>query len=155
MSKRNRILIALFCVFSGTVAWLVYGIVRDLEPRYREAAEEPLVDAARILAAVVNADIADGTIDPSHIRMAFDDAYRQQFHAQIYALDKTHVDMRVYMTDNRGIVLFDSLGRDEGRDYYKWRDVKLTLQGEYGARTTRNEREDPDSSVMGARHLER
>ncbi|MFO1436220.1 MAG: two-component system sensor histidine kinase CreC [Gammaproteobacteria bacterium] len=148
MSKRNRILIALFFVFAASVGWLVYGIVKDLEPRYREAAEEPLVDAARILAAVVNTDIRDGVIDPAHLRAAFNDVYRQQFHAQIYALDKTQVDMRVYVTDKMGVVVYDSLGRDEGLNYMKWRDVSLTLQGQYGARTTRNEREDPNSSVM-------
>lgn len=148
MSKRNRILLALFVVFAGVVGWLVYGIVRDLEPRYREAAEDPLVDASRILAAIVNTDIRDGVIDPSHLRAAFDQVYRQQFHARIYALDKTHVDMRVYITDRDGVVVFDSRGRDEGLTYLKWRDVELTLKGEYGARTTRNEREDPNSSVM-------
>jgi two-component system sensor histidine kinase CreC len=148
VSKRNRILLALFVVFASIVGWLVYGIVADLEPRYREAAEEPLVDASRILAAVVNADIHEGDIDPAQLRRAFADVYRQQFHAQIYALDKTSVDMRVYVTDRDGVVVFDSMGRDEGQNYRRWRDVDLTLNGEYGARTTRNEREDPNSSVM-------
>jgi two-component system sensor histidine kinase CreC len=148
MSKRNRVLIALFFAFAASVGWLVYSIVSDLEPRYREAAEEPLVDSARILAAVVNADIRNGVIDPTHLRAAFNDVYRQQFHAQIFALDKTQVDMRVYVTDKLGVVVYDSLGRDEGLNYMKWRDVKLTMLGQYGARTTRNEREDPNSSVM-------
>lgn len=148
MSKRNRILIGLFLVFAGSVAALVYSIVRDLEPRYREAAEDPLVDTARILAAVVATDLDDGRIDPARLRSAFDEVYGQQFHARIYALDKTHVDMRVYITDRNGIVVFDSMGRDEGLNYSKWRDVRLTLQGDYGARTTRNDREDPNSSVM-------
>jgi two-component system sensor histidine kinase CreC len=148
MSRRNRILVGLFLAFAASVAALVYSIVRDLEPRYREAAEDPLVDAARILAAVVASDLHSDHIDPAHLRPAFDDVYRQQFHARIYALDKTHVDMRVYITNRHGIVVYDSMGRDEGRDYSKWRDVRLTLQGEYGARTTRNDREDPNSSVM-------
>lgn len=148
MSKRSRILIGLFLVFAASVAALVYSIVRDLEPRYREAAEDPLVDTARILAAAVAADLDDGRIDPARLRSAFDEVYRQQFHARIYALDKTHVDMRVYITDRDGIVVFDSMGRDEGLNYSRWRDVRLTLQGEYGARTTRNDREDPNSSVM-------
>jgi two-component system sensor histidine kinase CreC len=148
VSKRNRILIGLFLVFAASVAALVYGIVRDLEPRYREAAEDPLVDTARILAAVVAGDLDDGRIDPAHLRSAFEEVYRQQFHARIYALEKTHVDMRVYITDRDGIVVYDSMGRDEGLNYSRWRDVRLTLQGEYGARTTRNDREDPNSSVM-------
>jgi two-component system sensor histidine kinase CreC len=148
VSKRNRILVGLFLAFAASVAALVYSIVRDLEPRYREAAEDPLVDTARILAAVVASDLDDDRIDTAHLRAAFDDVYRQQFHARIYALEKTHVDMRVYITDRHGIVVYDSMGRDEGLNYSKWRDVRLTLLGEYGARTTRNNREDPNSSVM-------
>ena len=148
MSKRNRILLALFCVFVGAIVWLVYGIVTDIEPRYREAAEEPLVDISRVLAAFVAGDIRDGVIDPTRLRQAFASSYRDQFHAQIYALDKTHVDLRVYVTDRDGIVLYDSRGRDEGKDYVMWHDVRLTLQGVYGARTSVDDESDVDSSVM-------
>lgn len=148
MSTRNRVLLGILLVFAAGVAWLLYGIISDLEPRYREAAEEPLIDTSRVLAALLATDIHDGVIDPGRFRAAFKDVYRQRFKAQVYALQKTAVDLRVYVTDDKGIVLFDSTGRDEGLDYSKWRDVQLTLAGEYGARTTRNRREDPKSSVM-------
>ena len=42
MSTRNRVLLGILLVFAAGVAWLLYGIISDLEPRYREAAEEPL-----------------------------------------------------------------------------------------------------------------
>jgi two-component system sensor histidine kinase CreC len=46
-------------------------------------------------------------------------------------------------------VLFDSEGgRDEGKDYSRWRDVYLTLQGRYGARATRVTPGKASSSVM-------
>ena len=35
-----------------------------------------------------------------------------------------------------------------GQDYSKWNDVYLTLRGEYGARSTRSDADDPASSVM-------
>jgi hypothetical protein len=38
---------------------------------------------------------------------------------------KASLDYRVYITDARGIVVFDSDGRDVGRDYSRWRDVYL------------------------------
>ena len=148
MSTRNRVLLGILLVFAAGVAWLLYGIISDLEPRYREAAEEPLIDTSRVLAALLATDIHDGVIDPGRFRSAFKDVSGQRFKAQVYALQKTAVDLRVYVTDDKGIVLFDSTGRDEGLDYSKWRDVQLTLAGEYGARTTRNQREDPNSSVM-------
>ena len=39
------------------------------------------------------------------------------------------IDLRVYVTDDKGIVLFDSTGKDEGRDYSRWNDVYRTLRG--------------------------
>ncbi len=148
MSARNRVLLGIFVIFAGGVGWLLYGIISNLEPGFREAAEEPLIDTSRVLAAILATDIHDGVIDPGRFRSAFKDVYGQRFKAQVYALQKTAVDLRVYVTDNKGIVLFDSTGRDEGQDYSKWRDVRLTLAGQYGARTTRNRHEDPNSSVM-------
>lgn len=68
--------------------------------------------------------------------------------AQVFDFLKTSIDLRVYVTDERGIVVFDSdNGRDEGTDYSGWLDVSRTLRGEYGARTPR----DPNvarSSIM-------
>ena len=44
--------------------------------------------------------------------------------------------MRVYVTDRKGRVVFDSQGRRWAQDFSRWRDVALTLEGQYGARTT-------------------
>ena len=52
------------------------------------------------------------------------------------------------MTDDRGIVVFDSEGRDVGADYSRWNDVYLTLRGRYGARSTRTDPADDSSTVM-------
>ena len=74
--------------------------------------------------------------------------------------DKTHSSFRVYITDKHGVVIYDSLPKDnsstkefveknaEGEDYSSWNDVNLTLQGKYGARTTRTDPEDSTSSIM-------
>ena len=53
------------------------------------------------------------------------------------------------MTDARGIVVFDSDGRDVGKDYSRWNDVYLTLRGRYGARSTpQRSRTTTNSTVM-------
>lgn len=109
----------------------------DLTPQYRESTEEPLVDAARILAEIAAATATQGRVQEGLFRTAFRRVAERPFTAQIYDLNKTRVDFRVYITDMRGIVLFDSdHGRDEGKDYLQWRDVHLTLRGQYGARST-------------------
>lgn len=45
-------------------------------------------------------------------------------------------------------MIFDSSGRALGQDYSRWNDVWLTLRGEYGARSSRTDPDDAESSVM-------
>jgi two-component system sensor histidine kinase CreC len=68
--------------------------------------------------------------------------------ATIWGLPKNQVNNRIYVTDAKGVVLLDSSGEAVGQDYSRWNDVYLTLRGEYGARSTRSDPQDPDSSVM-------
>ena len=64
-------------------------------------------------------------------------------------MTKTAVNAQLYVTDRHGIVLFDSDGgRAEGQNYSWRRDVRLTLAGEYGARATRSDPADEDSSTL-------
>ncbi|HEV8695994.1 MAG TPA: two-component system sensor histidine kinase CreC, partial [Lysobacter sp.] len=68
--------------------------------------------------------------------------------ASIWGLRKHAMSYRIYVTDDRGIVVFDSDGRDIGKDYSRWNDVYLTLRGGYGARSTSTDPNDDTSSVM-------
>ena len=148
MSKRNRIFLGILLIYALGVALLLYRVMTDLDPRYRESAEELLVDTANLLASLIEADIRDGVLHVERMRPAFQQMYARRLRAQIYAVTKTQADLRVYVTDRNGTVIFDSLGRDNGKDFRKWRDVGLTLQGEYGARTTLETEGDPRSAVM-------
>ena len=68
--------------------------------------------------------------------------------ANIWGFRKSQAEYRVYVTDAAGTVVFDSAGRDLGRDYSRWNDVLLTLRGQYGARSTRSDPDDDSTSVM-------
>jgi two-component system sensor histidine kinase CreC len=120
----------------------------DIQPRYREATEESIVDTAYSLAALASVTSVNGHIDIDLFRRMFKQLESQAFSAQIYSFVKTSVDHRIYITDAAGTVLFDSDGgRDEGADYSQWRDVYLTMRGEYGARTSPS-RDDPETKVL-------
>jgi two-component system sensor histidine kinase CreC len=109
-----------------------------LRTAYMESAEEPLVDTANILAAYIGAETERGQFNADELYRVFDDAYGRKIGAQIYDMKKDSVDLGVYITDAKGIVLFDSSGRETiGQDFSMWRDVSLTLEGEYGARVRR------------------
>jgi len=148
MSKRNRIFLGILVIYALGVAYLLYRVSVDLDPRYKESAEELLVDTSHLLAALIEADIRDGVFHPDRLRPAFTSLYARRFASRIYGVTKTRADLRVYVTDRSGTVVFDSLERDEGKDFRGWRDVALTLQGEYGARTTVETPGRPDSAVM-------
>ncbi len=137
MSIRTRFFLLVVPLFAVGFYFFVDIVMDDIQPRYREATEEPIVDTARVLAAVAVAGARQGRIDLSLFRRAFKGVHANAFEAQIYDLLKTHVDLRVYITDAAGKVLYDSDGgRAEGQDYSQWRDVHLTLRGQYGARTS-------------------
>jgi two-component system sensor histidine kinase CreC len=113
-----------------------------LRVAYLESAEEPLVDTANILAAFVGQSSERGNFSADEFYRVFEEARGRDVAAQIYEMRKDKVDLSVYITDAKGVVLFDSDTRDTiGQDFSQWRDVKRTLEGEYGARIRR----DPDN----------
>ena len=50
MSKRSRIFLGVVVVYIAAVIFLLYRVSLDLDPRYRESAEDSLVDTANLLA---------------------------------------------------------------------------------------------------------
>jgi two-component system sensor histidine kinase CreC len=148
VSQRNRVFLVVLLVYVLAVAFLLYRFVAEIDPRYRESAEDSLVETAHLLASLVEQQMSDETIDVARLRPLFRELYSRQFEAQIHGVRKSRVDLRVYVTDARGGVLFDSAGRDEGRDFSLWRDVALTLDGRYGARTTTAIEGRPETAEM-------
>lgn len=146
---RTRLLLMLLLCCGLGLYLLFQNFLDNILPRYKETMEESLVDMSVLLAAQVSQQVTDGSVPVENLRAAFDIAARQSFTAQIYAMTKTGISLRIYVTDNKGIVLFDSDGgKDEGRDYSQWNDVKRTLNGEYGARSSRTNPDDPRSSLL-------
>ena len=62
MSTRNRVFLGILLIYVLGVAFLLYRIVADLDTRYRESAEESLVETAHLLASLIERDVQDGTI---------------------------------------------------------------------------------------------
>ena len=148
MSRRTRIFLALIVVYAIGMAALLYQLLADLDPRYRESAEEGLIETAQLMATVIEQDVEFGALPTDRIAGIFRDLYARRFSAQVYQLHKTRVDLRAYVTNRHGVVVYDSTGRALGQDYSHWADVRKTLLGEYGARTTRDVPADPTSTVM-------
>jgi len=148
VTRRTRIFVGILLIYTAGIAFLLYRVVADIDPRYRESAEESLVETSQLMASLIEQDVIAGAINTSRLEPLFRSVYARQFSAQIYNLHKSRVELRVYVTDRNGRVLFDSLGRSTGADYSKWSDVSHSLAGTYGARTSRDIEGDPMTSVM-------
>jgi two-component system sensor histidine kinase CreC len=123
MSRRSRIFLGVFVVYLAAVAALLYRLAADLDPRYRESAEESLVDTANLLATLLELRTYNGIIPTDELERTLNHLARRPVYARIFDIEKTAVDLHVYVTDRDGVVLFDSKGRDVGTDYFAWRDV--------------------------------
>lgn len=148
MSLTARFLVGFALVAIVGLSVLFSQLIRRVERQYFEAIEEPMVDVANILAEILAAQARDGVLEPQLVESAIRSAQSRDLNAKIYNLNKTKVDMQVYVTDAQGRVLFDSAGVEQPGSVPNHRDVNLTLMGEYGARSSRTSEYDPLSIVM-------
>jgi len=157
-----RLLFAFF-VITGLAGFFALQVFQsEVKPSAREVMEDALVDTANLIAEQAGAELRamppGGTLQDSRLAREVA-AYRQRpVDIRIWGLHKRTLDLRVYVTDATGRVVLDSGFGPEapgvaasaavGADYSQWRDVRLTLRGEYGARATRSVPGDDTSSVM-------
>ena len=140
--------IAITLLIAAGFYLLLDQLLRDSRTETYQATEETLVDTANVLAALVQSNVKNDRPDFAALHDAVTSAQKRIFSAKIQSLEKTHVGLQVYVTDDKGIVLYDSTGAAVGKDYSKWNDVLLTLKGEYGARSSRLDPNDPATSVL-------
>jgi two-component system sensor histidine kinase CreC len=148
MSKRSRIFLVVLLLYAAGTAFLLYRVLADLDPRYRESAEESLVETSQLLASLVEQDVRGGVIDTTRLGPLFESVHARRFQARIFSVIKDRVELRMVVTDRKGIVLFDSQNRAVGSDYSRWNEVFLALRGQYGARTTADVPDKLHTSVM-------
>jgi len=149
MRLGTRIFFSYLIIFIVCFSYPINWVLDNLRARYLEGVEEPLVDQANILAAMVGGEMQANRFDPEKWYQTFEHACSRSLTAKVYHLVKTDVDMHIYITDADGKVIFDSKNKENvGADYSIWRDVSLTLQGQYGARTTDEIIDDPTSKVL-------
>ncbi len=104
---------------------------------------------AEILAALLSNQGEGGLLAPEAWRTGMESLKAKSLNARIYNLMKDKVLMDFYITDAEGVIIYDSGNAAEtGDDYNIYFDVYRTLRGEYGARSSRLDEEDPTSSVM-------
>ncbi len=148
-----RIFLGYFLIVALAAFLLMRVFVAEVKPGVRQSMEDTLVDTANVLAELATTDFIAGRINDGEFARRVRALRGRDFGATIWGFGKRGSTYRIYATDARGIVVFDSnavdgKGGDLGKDYSRWNDVYLTLRGKYGARSTRSDAADENSTVM-------
>ena len=148
--RLTRVTLLIIALIIGSGFYLlVRRQLDEVEPQTFQATEESMVDTAHLLASFVEAELDDGAFDPARFRAAFGISGGRRFEALIYQHVKRNVGIDAYVTDSEGIVLFDSGdGHRVGEDLSRFNDVRRTLAGKYGARSSRVDEENHATSVL-------
>ncbi len=149
MKLSHRIFLGYFLVVAIAGLFLLKSVRDELRPAVRQSMEETMVEAANLLAEIVEKDVQEGTVSTGNFSHAVQDFLSRQPGARIWGFSKNSTTYRIYITDSKGVVIYDSDdGRAVGEDYSRWNDVYLTLRGQYGARSTKSDPNDETSTVM-------
>lgn len=150
MSVNLRIFIGYFIivVIAGTVFLNVF--MSELKPGMRQSSEDSLIDTANLLAELVSPEFIENPHHLPHFTDALEHFLLRAYQAKISSINKKSSALKVYITDEKGIVRYDSSNQNVGDDYSQWNDVYLTLRGSYGARSTLS---DPDDSLSTVMHV--
>lgn len=149
MSSRFRIIIGIILIAGFGFITLTRWVIKEMRPHYLKSMEESVVDNVTLIASLLSETLDGDSIQIDHLRNTFDHAYERKINAQIYDMLKEKINTRMYVTNAEGIVIFDSRdGKDVGKDYSRWNDVRNCLAGDYGVRTSRDNESDDKSSVL-------
>ena len=146
MKVRTRLMVVLLAIGIMGLIGLLKFVETRVAPVYSAPLEDALVDISTILSSQLTKKAYDsGHLDLTGFSEGLEHALLRRIDALIHDRLKDHLELHVYVTDEQGIVVFDSQHKLVGQDYSRWRDIHLTLQGEYGARSTWDrERGEPE-----------
>lgn len=143
-----KVLLGFFLIVALAAYLLLDTFLQEVKPGVKQGMEVAVVDTANLLAELAAEDLRTGRIQDGPFAKAVE-AYRARIlRASIYGVEKRKAAFRVYVTDGKGILRYDSEGASPGADYSQWNDVLRTLRGEYGARSTRTDPGDESTSTM-------
>lgn len=127
-------------------------LLQNLEEQSFQASEELMVDTSHRIAEHITKKLPDSSqLTPESCRELF--SYFEQRELQsaipLYRQKKTQISLHFYLSDQSGTVVFDSQsGQREGQDFSQFNDVLRTLNGGYGARSSRADEDDSTSSIL-------
>ena len=148
MSINLRIFVGYFVIVVIASILLLNLFMSELKPGMRQSSEDSLVDTANLLAELVSPEFIKKPQKLPNFTNAIEHFLKRKYQAEIASINKNSSTIRVYITDHKGTIVYDTLSENIGSDYSQWNDVYLTLRGHYGARSTPSDPNDTLSTVM-------
>ena len=135
---------------------VLFGIIyatkqyyENITPSARQASEEVMVNTANLLATMFTPYLSNNLKNLDALEKIVKDYKSRDKSSPDWSSLATKNELDFYVTDRQGIVLAHSSNSSEiGKDYSRWNDVRRTLAGHYGARTTRLDPSRDDTAVM-------
>lgn len=145
--------VALIFIICGVVVFT--QLFSYVKPTVQQVIEDTLLDTSKVLAVSLQIPLRSGQLYRESYQTQLDSA----FIGTLAVDERSHLryqgepysSFRVYITDNEGIVIYDSQPAPhnaEGEDYSHWNDIYLTLKGSYSARNTVKDNYQQDSAMM-------
>jgi two-component system sensor histidine kinase CreC len=147
-----RVFFGFFLIAGLSAVLLLKVFLAEVKPSVREVMEDLMVETAHLVAEAAADEMDDGGLKPgSRLGAQLQRYAKRDVDVSIWGLRKQSLDLRLYVTDAHGRVVLDS-GEPSavGQDYSRWNDVARTLQGEYGARSTRYAADDRSTILVVA-----
>lgn len=130
------------------LALMLYTVNEQIKPNIRQVVEDTLAENVNIIAQLVAEDVYYQKVQHDDFQQKIQMALSRELQANIWQMPKKQIHQQIYITNAQGIVIYDSTAQAVGQDYSQWNDVYLTLRGRYGARSTRQNPDDPNSTIM-------
>lgn len=145
-----RVFFGFFLIAGLSAVLLLKVFLAEVKPSVREVMEDLMVETAHVLAEVAADELVAGApLAEGRLAAQLQRYTRRDVDVTIWGLRKQTLDLRIYVTDSTGRVVLDSgTPSAVGQDYSQWRDVALTLRGDYGARSSRSYLGDDRSTVL-------
>ena len=123
-----KVFLTYLIIGSGIAWYLIEQTPQELSKEIDKAAEDVMIDTANLLAQSVSEEVQKGQIDTKKLSKTIEAYLQRKLDAKIYDVDKEKTSLDVYITNNKGIVIYDSTNRYLGEDFSKDNDVYLTLK---------------------------
>src|ERR1041385_4502603 len=115
-----RIFLGYFLIVGLAGFFVMRVFVNEVKPGVRQSMEDTLIDTANVLAQLASRDLREGHIGDGEFARAVDRLTRARAEAPIWGYRKNRFDYRIYVTDDHGIVVYDSDRQALGKDYSRW-----------------------------------